>query len=415
MIGGSKFEASNQFNRATQAKLQPGSAFKPLYYAAGIEKEVITPATMLYDTQIVFMNADGTPYKPLNYKGEWKGPVSVRNALAHSMNVPSMKVLSRIDWNDAINIPARLLGLEPDELPARGFQMVMPYALGVVSVSPIEMARAFTTFPNLGRETEPVAIRYIEDRNGRIVSEPEKIIRESILKKGAAAQLISPQTAFIMTDLLQSVVSEGTLASAREQVGGLPMPMGGKTGTPQNWSAAWTVGFSPYYTSAVWIGFDKGGNASLGTSQTGSAIAGPIWAKYMKAVHENLAPRHFSYPDGGISYVDIVPKSGLLPPPDYTGPTRKEIFKAGTEPKTFDELTKKEEEQQQQLLKDLGNHLNSGINSIDTSSMPDFNLDTDLKHNAGQGPIQPTSSPRPSADGATASPTPQASSNSWLD
>ena len=412
MIGGSKFEASNQFNRATQDKLQPGSAFKPLYYAAGIEKEVITPSTMLYDTQIVFMNADGTPDKPLNYKGEWKGPVSVRNALAHSMNVPSMKVLSRIDWNDAISIPARLLGLEPDQLPGRGFQMVMPYALGVVSVSPMEMARAFTTFPNLGRETEPIAIRYIEDRNGRIVSEPEKIVRESILKKGAAAQLISPQTAYIMTDLLQSTVSEGTLANAREQVKGFPMPMGGKTGTPQNWSAAWTVGFSPYYTSAVWIGFDKGGNASLGTSQTGSAIAGPIWAKYMKAVHQNLAPRHFNAPDGGISWVDIVPKSGLLPPPDFTGKTIKEIFKAGTEPKTFDEMTKKEEEQQQQLLGDLSNHLYTGINSIDTSSMPNFDLDLDLKLNDGQGPIMPNASPLATPNSV---PTPQASSNSWLD
>jgi penicillin-binding protein 1A len=410
MVGGSKFEASNANNRAVNGRLSPGSAFKPLYYAAGIEKDRITASTMLYDSQVVFMNADGSPYKPLNYKGEWKGSVSVRNALAHSMNVPSLKVLSRIDWNDAINIPARLLGLEPDQLPSRNFQMVMPYALGIVSVAPIEIAKAFATFPNQGREVDPIAIRYIEDRDGHIISEPEKIVREGIQKKGYAAQIISPQTAYIMTDLLQSVVNGGTLENAKSQAGGFTMPMGGKTGTPQNWSAAWTVGFSPYYTSTVWIGFDKGGNASLGTAQTGSAIAGPIWAKYMKAVHANLAPRRFTPPDGGITWVDVVPKSGLLPPPDYTGKTVREIFKVGTEPHDFDELTKKEEEQQARLLQDMQIQLGTGMGSVDASDLPDLSLDLDLKLN---DELVPSPGVRASPDGA--SPSPQASSNNWLD
>jgi penicillin-binding protein 1A len=334
----------------------------------------------------------------------------VRNALAHSMNVPSLKVLSRIDWNDAINIPARLLGLEQDQLESRNFKWVMPYALGIVSVAPIEIATAFATFPNQGREVDPIAIRYIEDRDGHIISEPEKIVRDSIQKKGYAAQIISPQTAYIMTDLLQSVVNGGTLENAKSQVGGFTMPMGGKTGTPQNWSAAWTVGFSPYYTAAVWIGFDKGGNASLGTAQTGSAIAGPIWAKYMKAVHANLAPRRFTPPDGGITWVDVVPKSGLLPPPDYTGKTVREIFKVGTEPHDFDELTKKEEEQQARLLQDMQIQLGTGMGSVDASDLPDLNLDFDLKLN---DELMPSPGVRASPEGAA--PSPQASSNNWLD
>ncbi len=376
MVGGSQFESRNQFNRATQARVQPGSAFKPLYYAAGIESEVITPSTMIYDTQVIFIDDDGVQYRPLNYRGEWKGPVMVRNALAQSMNVPSLRILSRVGFDNAIQVSSRLLGIPQDQWARRSFERKFPLALGVVSVSPIEMAQAFATFPNLGREVVPVAIRYIENRHGVVISEPEKQVQDYQLRKGSAVQLISPATAYIMTDMLQSTLSDGTLLYAKNLVGGFTMPMAGKTGTPQNWSAAWTVGYSPYMTTAVWLGIDSGGNNSLGTNQTGSRTAGPIWARYMKEAHKNLEPRQFARPNSGISYAKVTLNNGLLPLPDYKGLVRTEIFRTGTEPKEFDDAIPQTADMAQTLIRSFETSINS-LSIFNTDSLFDTSLDVD--------------------------------------
>ncbi|AEJ61705.1 penicillin-binding protein, 1A family [Spirochaeta thermophila DSM 6578] len=347
MVGGSSFEQINQFNRAVQAKVQPGSSFKPLYYSAAIDSRKFTPATLIYDAPVVFWNDDGTPYTPLNYRGEWKGYVTVREALSHSMNVPSLKVLDAIGFDSAIERAALLLGIsDPTEI-ARTFPRKYPLGLGVITVSPIQMARAYAVFASGGKEVTPLAIRYVEDRNGRIVLEPEKELREEQKRKGDAIYLISPQTAYIMTSLLQSTVEEGTLRYARQLVGGFPMPMAGKTGTTQNWSDVWTVGFSPYFTTAVWFGFDQPGN-SLGVNQTGAVTAGPVWARYMKAIHEDLPAKDFPKPSRGIVEVEVT-EHGLLPPPGYTGEVRTEVFLTGTEPKEFDSIVEFEQERDQIL------------------------------------------------------------------
>jgi penicillin-binding protein 1A len=144
MVGGSRFESINQFNRAAQAQVQPGSSFKPLYYAAAIEERKITPATMIYDSPVVFWNDDGTPYSPSNYKGEWKGPVLVREALARSMNIPSLKVLDRIGFDSAIRTSSRLLGITAPDQVAKVFPRKYPLGLGIISVAPLQMARAFS-------------------------------------------------------------------------------------------------------------------------------------------------------------------------------------------------------------------------------------------------------------------------------
>ncbi|MDR3200867.1 MAG: PBP1A family penicillin-binding protein [Spirochaetales bacterium] len=336
MVGGSRFESINQFNRAVQAEVQPGSSFKPLYYAAAVEARKITPATMIYDSPVVFWNDDGTAYSPNNYKGEWKGPVLVREALARSMNVPSLRVLEMIGFDGAINTASKLLGITSPDQVARIFPRKYPMGLGIISVAPIQMARAFATFPNQGREVIPIGVRYIEDRTGKIILEPEKELRDEQRRRGQAAQIISPQTAFIMTNMLQSTVEWGTLGHIKRVVGGFTMPMGGKTGTTQNWSDIWTVGFSPYYTTAVWFGFDQPGN-SLGVSQTGALAAGPVWGKYMKFIHTNLEPKTFPRPEG-IVETSVTARSGLLPPPGYEGKITKEVFIAGTEPKRLDDF-----------------------------------------------------------------------------
>ncbi|MDR1316529.1 MAG: PBP1A family penicillin-binding protein [Spirochaetales bacterium] len=336
MVGGSRFESINQFNRAVQAQVQPGSSFKPLYYAAAIEERKLTPATMIYDSPVVFWNDDGTPYSPSNFKGEWKGPVLAREALARSMNIPSLRVLDMIGFDSAIHTASRLLGITAPDKVASVFPRKYPLGLGIISVAPIQMARAFAVFPNQGREVVPVGVRYIEDRNGTIILEPEKELREDQRKKGMEAQIISPQTAYIMTNMLQSTVDWGTLGHIKRAVGGFTMPMAGKTGTVQNWSDIWTVGFSAYYTTAVWFGFDQPGN-SLGVSQTGALTTGPVWGKFMKFIHTNLEPRSFQRPEGIID-VTVTSRSGQLPPPGYEGKTQKEVFIAGTEPKRLDDF-----------------------------------------------------------------------------
>ena len=283
MVGGKEFGV-DQFNRATMAKVEPGSAFKPLYYSAAIDSRKFTPATMILDAPVVFTNPDGTLYEPLNYKGEWHGRVLMRDALAESMNVPSLKILDGIGFDAAIQRASRMLGItDPAEIE-KTFPRYYPLGLGVITVSPLQMARAFSTFPNGGREVVPVAIRYIEDRNGKIILEPAKEIMAQESRKGDSAQIMSPQTAYIMTSMLQSTIKEGTLggvASLLDIWNDKSQPFAGKTGTTQNWSDAWTVGFSPYMTTAVWYGFDQG-NRSLGTELTGAAIAGP----HLGEVHE---------------------------------------------------------------------------------------------------------------------------------
>jgi penicillin-binding protein 1A len=325
---------------------------------------------MIYDSPVVFWNDDGTPYSPSNYKGEWKGPVLVRSALARSMNIPSLRVLDKIGFDSAIHTASRLLGITAPDQIARVFPRKYPLGLGIISVAPIQMARAFAVFPNQGKEVVPIGIRYIEDRNGAIILEPEKDLRDDQRARGAETQIISPQTAYIMTNMLQSTVEWGTLGHIRRVVGGFTMPLAGKTGTVQNWSDIWTVGFSPYYTTAVWFGFDQPGN-SLGVSQTGALAVGPVWGKFMKFIHANLDPRSFQRPDG-IVEVTVTSRSGLLPPPGYEGKTQKEVFIAGTEPKRLDDFIDFEKDRDSVTMKNIIDSLRleelSAQNTVSASS-----------------------------------------------
>jgi penicillin-binding protein 1A len=358
MVGGRQFSRSDQFNRATQSRVQPGSAFKPLYYSAAIDSRKFTPATMILDAPVVFTNADGTLYEPLNYKGQWHGRVLLRDALAESMNVPSLKVLDGIGFDAAIQRASRLLGVtDPAEIDKR-FPRYYPLGLGIIYVSPLEMVRAYSTFENGGREVQPVSIRYIEDRNGKIIMEPAKeaLGRES--RKGDAAQIMSPQTAYIMTSILQSTIKEGTLGGQGNLLdiwSDKSQPFAAKTGTTQNWEDAWTVGFSPYMTTAVWYGFDEG-NRSLGTALTGAAIAGPTWAYYMKAVHKDLSVKRFTRPETGLTEVVVSATSGLLPTA-FTKKTITELFLQGTEPRAFDEIDEYNATQTDSTLETLKNSL----------------------------------------------------------
>lgn len=344
LVGGSKFDSENQFIRAIQARVQPGSSFKPLYYSAAIDSRQFTPGSIISDTPIVFHTADGKPYIPLNFRGEWKGDVELWYALAHSMNVPSIKVLDGIGFDAAINRAVALLGISEEELPSRAFVPGYPLGLGVCSVRPIEMARAYAVFANGGKEVTPIAVRNIEDKNGNIILNPEQELRLEQQKKGVNIQVISPQTAYVMTQLLSNTVRSGTLASptasgtklryTNEKGKRYTIPASGKTGTTQNWADAWTLAYTPYYVAAFWFGFDKPGQ-SLGLELTGSTLAGVAWADFMQKIHEGLPYKDFERPSTGVMAVKICTESGKLPTDDCGKDTTVLWYLSGTQPTEY--------------------------------------------------------------------------------
>lgn len=336
LVGGSKFEENNQYIRAVQARLQPGSAFKPLYYSAAIDSRQFTPGTVISDTPQVFYTSDGRPYIPQNFRGEWMGNVQLWYALAHSMNVPSIKILHAIGFNAAIERAIALLGIPSNEIESRAFVPGYPIGLGVCSVRPIELARAYAVIGNQGREVTPIAIRTVEDRNGNVIYNPELEIRRAQQAKGSDIQVITPQTSYVMTQLLENTTDSGTLAWGLNRMSSVgfdnsgpgtkmtqydskgsryTIPTAGKTGTTQNWADAWAVGYSPYYTATFWFGFDKRGQ-SLGLNITGSTLAGVAWGDWMQAAHAGLPYKDFIQPATGVTQITVCSDSGMLPTPN---------------------------------------------------------------------------------------------------
>lgn len=339
LVGGSKFDQENQFIRAVQARLQPGSTFKPLYYTEAVDSRKFSPITPISDTPVVFHTADGKPYIPQNFKGEWEGDVQVWYALCRSMNVPSLKVLDGIGFDAAINRAVSLLGISKEELPSRAFVPGYPIGLGVCSVRPIEMARAFSVIASSGREVTPMAIRTVEDRNGNVILNPEREIREAQQAKGEAIQILSPQTAFVMEKMLENTVNgPGTLSAQSwkfdykdEKGRKYSIHVGGKTGTTQNWADAWTVGFTPYNTAAFWFGFDKPGQ-SLGLRITGATLAGFAWGDYMREIHRGLPAKDFNKPVEGVIQATVCSVSGKIPTPECGNHITTQWLLTGTQP-----------------------------------------------------------------------------------
>lgn len=334
LVGGSEYSSGNQLIRAVQSRLQPGSTFKPLYYSAAIDSRKLTAGSIISDTPVVFHKDDGAPYIPQNFKGEWQGDVQLWYALAHSMNVPSLKILDTVGFDAAIERTSSLLGIPDKELEERHFIPVYPFGLGVCAVRPVELARAYSVIASGGREITPIAIRTVEDRNGNIVLNPELEIRKATLAKGRS-QVISPATAYVMVQLLENTVQSGTLSgqggnlSYRTKDGHYTIPLGGKTGTTQNWADAWTAAISPYYTSVFWFGFDRPGN-SLGLRITGATLAGPAMGEFMGRAHKGLPYKNFDKPATGVTAVEVCTKSGLLPVEGCT--TKVLYYLSGTAP-----------------------------------------------------------------------------------
>jgi penicillin-binding protein 1A len=310
MIGGYSFERS-KFNRATQAYRQVGSAFKPIVYTAAIDRGY-TPATILMDTPESFDTGPGqAPYAPLNYDRQFEGPVTLRHALEDSRNVPAVRVMEQLGPRQVIAY-ARRLGLESPLPP------YLAVALGAAEATLTEMTSAFAVFPNQGVRMRPYAILKVTDREGNVLEETRPEPRDAI----------RADTAFVVTNLLRGVVQRGTAARAAS----LKWPVGGKTGTTDDYTDAWFIGFDPDITIGVWVGMDQ--KKPIGHNQTGSEAALPIWIDVMKAwIADRQDPPTFE-PPGNIVFVAVHKGSGtaaLEGAPD----TISEAFIAGTQPGGF--------------------------------------------------------------------------------
>ncbi|BCS97831.1 penicillin-binding protein [Desulfoluna limicola] len=306
MIGGRDF-LNSQFNRAIQSRRQPGSAYKPIVYAAAIDKGY-TPATVIIDSPVVYLDEDRDfTWKPNNYERTFHGATLLREALTKSMNIITIKILKEIGVDYVIDYSRRLGITAP-------INKDLSIALGSSGVSLLEMVRSYSVFANLGYLVEPTFITRIEDRDGNVLEEAIPIKN----------QAIEPSTAYLMTSLLKSVVEEGTGRRVRK----LGRPAAGKTGTTNNLYDAWFMGYTPTYVTGVWVGNDQ--KAPLGKSETGSRAASPIWLDYMKGILAKKPVKVFEVPEG-VVFAKIDAKTGLLPGPD-TKKTLFECFKEGTVP-----------------------------------------------------------------------------------
>lgn len=295
MVGGRDFGES-QFNRALHSRRQPGSAFKPIIYAAALEKGY-TPSTIIMDSPVEYEDYDeGTYWAPKNYDKNFMGPITFRNALAHSRNVVTVKILEDIGVGYVLKFIKRL-GIESP------IKRDLSVALGTSGVSMLELAQAFGVFANGGERVKPIFIKKIVTLKGEVLEEnypyvefEEKDEEEEGNGEPSSPvsreRVLSPQHAFIMTHLLEGVVQHGTGQRAKV----LNRPIAGKTGTSSDYTDAWFIGYSPSLLTAVWVGFDE--KTSLGKDETGARAALPIWIAFMSKALADSPVEEFKPPQG---------------------------------------------------------------------------------------------------------------------
>ena len=288
MVGGYSFSKS-QFNRAVQAIRQPGSAFKPIIYAAAI-KEGFSPASIIIDSPIIFKEKEDAfdKWKPVNFEEKFYGPTSLRTALTHSRNVVTVKLMQNIGIKGTIKL-AKSLGITSN------MERNLSISLGSSGLTLFELTSAYSAFANNGTLIKPRSIRSIQNRKGEIL----------YTAKPEITQPISPGVAYTITSLLQSVVEHGT----GKKVKVLNRPVAGKTGTTNNFVDAWFMGYTPELVTGVWVGKDK--DEPLGRNETGSRAAIPIWLQFMQEALANKPVTNFQMPSE-IQYLKILPETGEI-------------------------------------------------------------------------------------------------------
>jgi len=306
MVGGNNFELS-KFNRATQAFRQVGSSFKPFVYTTAIDRGY-TPTTILQDSPVTYPGGPGQPpYSPQNYEKDFLGPITIRYALEHSRNVVAIKLMDALGPKQVIAY-ARRFGVTAPLPP------YLPIALGAGDDTLIEMTSAYSVFPNQGVRMVPYSVLKVTDREGNLLEENRPDPQDAI----------RADTAFVMTSLLRGVVEHGTGVKAAA----LNWPIAGKTGTTDDFSDAWFIGFDPDITLGVWVGYDQ--KKPLGHGMTGAEAALPIWMDIFKAWIGDRKDQPKFEPPGNIVFVNVDKASGA--PADGAPGAISEAFIAGTQP-----------------------------------------------------------------------------------
>jgi penicillin-binding protein 1A len=307
LVGGTDF-ARSEFNRAVNARRQPGSAFKPFVYLAALEAGR-TPAELLDDSPLTY-TFNGRTWSPENYDDKFRGHITLQQSLEESVNVPTVRLAESIGIGRVVDA-ARRLGIQ-SPLPAN-----LALALGAADVSLLELTAAYAALANQGARMEPVSIRYITDGQGRLIDEN--------IPQGKDA--VNPATAYVLTQMLRGAVERGTAVSAKT----LGRPIAGKTGTTNDFSNAWFVGYTPTLAAGVWVGHDR--VRSLGPDETGAKAALPIWIALMREVLKGHPAEDFTPPENvALARVDML--TGFLANPSCPRPVIM-AFVAGTEPTQF--------------------------------------------------------------------------------
>lgn len=311
MVGGSGFTPRNQLNRVTQARRQAGSAFKPFVYAASMDITNYSPSTIVSDAPIGFVFEDGNSWIPKNYSANFKGDVSLRYALAVSLNIATINVLNYVGVTNAIKYMEPIFKADNDEKKSkRMFNADLTLSLGTGLFTPLELTTGFATIANEGKEVEPILIRYVTDRHDVMIDNFEEDLKKEIEERGGAKQVMSQEVAYLISDILSGVLRGGTATSAMYEAKFTRMGAG-KTGTSNDWKDAWFVGYTPELATGIWIGFDSF-KYSLGNNQVGGRIAAPIWGKYMVEALKTIKPTWYKKPNNIVN-VNICTISGKLP------------------------------------------------------------------------------------------------------
>jgi penicillin-binding protein 1A len=345
MVGGYDFGRS-EFNRATQARRQPGSAFKPFVYAAAVESGYTQSSPVLDSPNLYFDEATQSTWRPRNYGRRFLGWLTLRSALTKSINNATVHLASRVGI-DRVVAMARRLGVHSE------MRRDLSLALGTSEVSLLELTRAYAAFPAGGKRVHTRFIRRVRDRDGAILFENSSLhdsladseAAGSELDGAAEEQVVSPQVARVMTDLLHGTVSDPGATGGRAR--SLGRAVGGKTGTTNGNRDAWFVGFSPEIATGVWVGFDR--PRSLGGGETGGRAALPIWVDYMGEALSDRPKREFSMPEG-VVFARVDRRSGKLTASNGQF-AEWQAFVAGTEPvRTAWRKTKKRSTRRELML-----------------------------------------------------------------
>jgi penicillin-binding protein 1A len=289
LIGGRDFDET-KFNRATQALRQPGSAFKPFVYTAAIESG-LHPSDIMFDTPVVLENRPGEEWRPRNYDRQFRGPLTLREGLADSRNLVAIKLLQKLSPQAAVDY-AHKLGISTELFPYPSI------AIGTSEVTLWQMTRAFSVFPNQGVLVEPRYVLKIVDRYGNLLEENRSTKKELVLDR---------RTAYIVTSMMQSVIDGGTGYAVRAR--GFSRPAGGKTGTTDETTDNWFIGFVPQMTAGIWLGFDD--KTPIGSNMTGGTTAAVVWGEFMKSACQNLPVLDFAKPEG-VFYETVCWETGEL-------------------------------------------------------------------------------------------------------